>query len=148
MLQRYADAWQRGDMLAIVDAYHPEFTLNYPGTHTLAGRHVGKPGASQVLAEFGHCTERRLEQVVAVMAGLERGALLVREAIGPATQRIVVQRLFVYAVQDGKLKECWACGARRMAQTAAHLVDHVIPHVPVRQWMLSLPIPLRLLLAA
>ncbi len=35
-----------------------------------------------------------------------------------------------------------------MAQTAAHLVDHVIPPVPVRQWVLSLPIPLRLLLAA
>ena len=35
-----------------------------------------------------------------------------------------------------------------MAQTAAHLVDHVTPHVPVRQWVLSLPIPLRLLLAA
>jgi hypothetical protein len=35
-----------------------------------------------------------------------------------------------------------------MSQTAAHLVDHVIPHVPVRQWGLSLPIPLRLLLAA
>jgi hypothetical protein len=34
-----------------------------------------------------------------------------------------------------------------MAQTAAHLVDHVIPHVPVRQWVLSLPIPLCLLLA-
>jgi hypothetical protein len=34
-----------------------------------------------------------------------------------------------------------------MAQTAAHLVDHVIPHVPGRQWVLSLPIPLRLLLA-
>ena len=28
------------------------------------------------------------------------------------------------------------------------LVDHVIPHVPVRQWVLSLPIPLRVLLAA
>jgi hypothetical protein len=35
-----------------------------------------------------------------------------------------------------------------MAQTAAYLVDHVIPRVPVRQWVLSLPIPLRLLLAA
>ena len=35
-----------------------------------------------------------------------------------------------------------------MSQTAAHLVDHVIPQVPVRQWVLSLPIPLRLLLAA
>ncbi len=43
---------------------------------------------------------------------------------------------------------CPSCGARRMAQTAAHLVDYVIPHVPVRQWVLSLPIPLRLLLAA
>jgi len=35
-----------------------------------------------------------------------------------------------------------------MSQTAAHLVDHVIPHLPMRQWVLSLPIPLRLLLAA
>ena len=43
---------------------------------------------------------------------------------------------------------CPSRGARRMSQTAAHLVDHVIPHVPVRQWVLSLPIPLRVLLAA
>ncbi len=43
---------------------------------------------------------------------------------------------------------CPSCGARRMSQTAAHLVEHVIPQVPVRQWVLSLPIPLRLLLAA
>jgi len=35
-----------------------------------------------------------------------------------------------------------------MSQTAAHLVGRVIPHVAVRQWVLSLPIPLRLLLAA
>jgi hypothetical protein len=43
---------------------------------------------------------------------------------------------------------CPSCGARRMAQTVAHLVDHVIPHVPVRQWVQSLPIPLLLLPAA
>ncbi len=43
---------------------------------------------------------------------------------------------------------CPSCGARRMAQTTAHLMDHVIPHVPVRQWVLSLPIPLCLLLAS
>jgi len=35
-----------------------------------------------------------------------------------------------------------------MAETAAHPVDCVIPPVPVRQWVLSLPIPLRLLFAA
>ncbi len=43
---------------------------------------------------------------------------------------------------------CPSCGARRMTQTAAHPVDHVIPPVAVRRWVLSLPIPLRLLLAA
>lgn len=35
-----------------------------------------------------------------------------------------------------------------MAQTAAYLVDHIFPQVPVRQWVLSLPIALRVLLAA
>jgi hypothetical protein len=35
-----------------------------------------------------------------------------------------------------------------MTQTAAYLVDEVIPEVPVRQWVLSFPIPLRLLYAA
>jgi len=30
-----------------------------------------------------------------------------------------------------------------MAETAAHLVDHVLPHVPVRQWVLTLPMALR-----
>lgn len=35
-----------------------------------------------------------------------------------------------------------------MAQSAAHLVDWVIPRVPVRQWVLSFPIQLRILFAA
>ena len=35
-----------------------------------------------------------------------------------------------------------------MAQSAAHLVDCVIARVPVRQWVLSFPIPLRILFAA
>jgi hypothetical protein len=30
-----------------------------------------------------------------------------------------------------------------MAETAAHLVDHVLPVVPIRQWVLSLPYSLR-----
>ncbi|PIR21864.1 MAG: IS91 family transposase [Deltaproteobacteria bacterium CG11_big_fil_rev_8_21_14_0_20_45_16] len=38
---------------------------------------------------------------------------------------------------------CPSCGGKRMAETAAYLVDHVIPEVPVRQWVLSMPIPMR-----
>ena len=43
---------------------------------------------------------------------------------------------------------CPSCGARRMVESAAHLVDHVFPEVPVRQWVLTFPFPLRFLLAA
>ena len=42
---------------------------------------------------------------------------------------------------------CPSCGGRQMAQTAAHLVDRVLPDVPVRQWVLSVPKPLRLAVA-
>ena len=42
---------------------------------------------------------------------------------------------------------CPSCGARRMAETAALLVDNVLPQQPVRQWVLSLPFALRYLLA-
>ena len=42
---------------------------------------------------------------------------------------------------------CKSCGGRRMADTAAHLVDRVFPEVPVRQWVLSLPFSLRYRLA-
>ena len=38
---------------------------------------------------------------------------------------------------------CPSCGGRRMADTAAHLVDRVLPAVPIRQWVLTLPHSLR-----
>jgi hypothetical protein len=43
---------------------------------------------------------------------------------------------------------CPSCAGRRMAQTAAHLVERVIPWVPTRQWVISVPIPLRYGMAA
>ena len=38
---------------------------------------------------------------------------------------------------------CPSCNARRMCEVAAHLTDHVLPHVPARQWVLSVPKRLR-----
>ena len=41
---------------------------------------------------------------------------------------------------------CPSCTGRRMAEVGAHLVDHVLPEVPIRQWVLSLPHKVRFLL--
>ena len=37
----------------------------------------------------------------------------------------------------------YRCNTRRMVETAAHLAEHVIPRLPVRQWVLSVPKRLR-----
>ena len=43
---------------------------------------------------------------------------------------------------------CPSCAGRRMAQMAAHLVEQVIPWVPTRQWVVSVPVPLRYWMAS
>jgi hypothetical protein len=42
---------------------------------------------------------------------------------------------------------CSSCGGRRMAESAAHLVDEVFPKAGIRQWVLSFPMPVRFILA-
>ena len=42
---------------------------------------------------------------------------------------------------------CSSCCGRRMSESAAFWVDHVIPAVPVRQWVISFPMPLRFWMA-
>lgn len=42
---------------------------------------------------------------------------------------------------------CPSCGVRRASGTAAHLVDEVLPDVPVRQWVLTAPHDVRRVLA-
>ncbi len=43
---------------------------------------------------------------------------------------------------------CPSCGERRMPESAALLVDEVLPKQPMRQWVLSVPFQLRFLFAS
>lgn len=43
---------------------------------------------------------------------------------------------------------CPSCGGKRMVETAEHLTENIIPHVRVRQYVLSVPIPLRYWMAS
>lgn len=106
-IERYARAWQSGDLPAIVACYHEAFVLHYFGSSELAGDHIGKAAALAALAEFGRRTRRELRTVKATMAGPVRGAILAREKLGTGDEAVEVDRLLVYAVRDGQLSECW-----------------------------------------
>ena len=42
---------------------------------------------------------------------------------------------------------CSSCVSRKMAELSQHLFDHVVPEVPLRQFVLTFPPPLRFLIA-
>jgi hypothetical protein len=71
---------------------------------------------------------------------LEHGFLRVR------CDKCHLERLVAFSCK--KRGFCPSCGARRMAETAALLADEVLPDVPLRQWVISFPFPLRYLFAA
>jgi ribosomal protein S27E len=71
---------------------------------------------------------------------LEHGFLRVR------CDKCHFERLVAFSCK--KRGFCPSCGARRMAETAALLADEVFPDVPLRQWVISFPFPLRYLFAA
>jgi ketosteroid isomerase-like protein len=106
-VSRYASAWFTGDRPALAACYHDEFTLHYFGRNPLAGDHKGKATALAILAEVTSRTNRRLLAIVDVMAGPERGALLVRERFERDGKVAELERLLVYTVRDRLLGECW-----------------------------------------
>src|SRR5438552_2604608 len=68
--------------------------------------------------------------------------------VGPGLRPVSVRwlpRRATSAVLVQSARGLPSCGGRRMAERAAHLVDHVLPAAPVRQWVLSLPFRLRYL---
>jgi ribosomal protein S27E len=66
--------------------------------------------------------------------------------LGVRCDKCHFERLVVFSCK--KRGFCPSCGARRMAGTAALLSDEVFPDVPLRQWVISFPFPLRYLFAA
>ena len=76
--------------------------------------------------------EKKLEGRVAVVTGA-------------ADMLFRAQRLWGegFLSPGGPGEVCPSCTTRHMAETAAHLVDHVSPQLPVRKWVLALPKRLR-----
>jgi uncharacterized protein len=107
VLQRYVAAWRAGDRAALADCYHDTFTLHYFGDNPLAGDHHGKAAALRILAEVSRRTGRRLVAILDVMAGPRRGVVIARERFEKGTLTAELDRVLVYAVQDGRLAECW-----------------------------------------
>ena len=107
VLQRYAEAWQRGDVAVLVGSYHDDVVLHWFGHNPLAGEHRGKAAALAALADLQKRVSRRLVAVDDVLASADGGVLLVRERFERDGRVGELARALVYRVRDEKLAECW-----------------------------------------
>ena len=114
---------ERTLLYQLVAAHYPAFKAH------LAAQGDGLP--EYVEQEFEHYLK---------CGRLEHGFLRVR-CDGCHTERLV-------AFSCKRRGFCPSCGARRMAESAALLIDEVFPEQPVRQWVLSVPFPLRFVFAS
>lgn len=79
VVNAYVRAWKAGDLPAIFACYHDDFAIHYGGSSPLAGAHRGKAAAMAALAEVSRKTRRQLVEIVDVMVGQDRAAVLARE---------------------------------------------------------------------
>ena len=119
------------------ERHQPERTLLYQlveAHYPALVDHLAKQGKS--LPEHVH---REFEAYLKC-GRLEHGFLRVR------CDKCHFERLVAFSCKRRGF--CPSCGARRMAETAALLSDEVFPDVPLRQWVISFPFPVRYLFAA
>ncbi|MFT3809486.1 MAG: nuclear transport factor 2 family protein [Micropepsaceae bacterium] len=107
VIARYAAAWAAGDFQSLFALYADDFVLHYGGAHRLSGTHVGKDAALTAMGAFSAATGRQLVAVVDTMAGENRAAQIVRERMTTPEGAVEVERVFVYRIEGGLMRECW-----------------------------------------
>ncbi len=114
---------ERTLLYALVEAHYPDFMARIEAEDRALPEYV-----REEFEEYLRC------------GVLEHGFLRV------VCEQCHAERLVAFSCK--KRGFCPSCGARRMAESARHLVEEVFGPRPVRQWVLSFPYPLRFLFAS
>ncbi len=120
MVRRYLDAWQSGDITTVLDSYHPDLTLHWPGTHPLAGDHVGLDAALTALAELQSRTSRAVVSVGPLEERADGSVVVDVVERWRCPDPIDVSRSLAFRVHDGTIAGC------TVEEADAALVDRLL----------------------
>lgn len=107
VLRRYAESWTAGDIDALFASYADDAVFHYFGTSDLAGVHRGKSSVLTALIAASSRASRELVEIVDVLAGDERGAIVARERLTRGEESVEIERVFLYRVEGAQIAECW-----------------------------------------
>lgn len=111
VMARYRSAWEADDLARLFACYHPDFTIHYFGSNPLSGTHEGRQACLKVLAEVGRRSHRKLIEIVDILVGPQRCAVIARERFQRDGRTADLDRVLVYRLADDALRECWVYDA-------------------------------------
>ncbi len=109
VVRQYCNAWMAGDTTGLLELYHPDLTLKWPGGHRLAGTYSGLDACATALLTFQQLTNRRPIKVLDILA-TDRTAVVVvserwqRNSFEPLA--VELTRALHYTVESGKIRAC------------------------------------------
>ena len=108
-MSRYLECARSGDWERAFGFFADDIVLHVPGRSAHAGELRGKDAARAYLeTALAHARESKVEvELVEMLLGQERVALIVKERFPLADGDLEIQRANVYRVRDEQIEEVW-----------------------------------------
>ena len=115
VMRRYLGAMESGDRETAFGFYADDLVAHVPGRSALAGELRGRDAFAGYVRTVLARVDRVEVELIEMLVGEERIALLVRERLAGAGGEVEIRRANVYRVRDGRIAEIWIYEADQYA---------------------------------
>ena len=106
------EAFNKGDIDALVDLFDEDIVWHFPGTSKLAGDHIGRDATLAAIGGYGAASGGTLQaNVVDIMASDDHVTGWANDTAANATGTLDINSVVIFTMRDGKVTE------------ALHIVD-------------------------
>ncbi len=102
------EAFNTGDVPALLDLFHEDIVWHFPGRSKLAGEHIGRDDTLAFLGAYGAAGGGSFRAIVRrVLAGDDLVAGWARDTASFDGKTLDVQAVVMFAMRDAKVIEAW-----------------------------------------
>ena len=107
-IRRGYEAFNSGDVDALVELFAEDIVWHVPGSSKLAGDHIGRDATLAMFGAYGAAAEGTLEaNLIDVMASDDNVTGWATDTAATATRSLETSAVVIFAIRDGKVTEAW-----------------------------------------
>jgi ketosteroid isomerase-like protein len=102
------EAFNTGDVAALVDLFAEDIVWHFPGANKLAGEHIGRDATLAMLGTYGQAGGGTLHAtILQVLAGEDYVAGWARDSASFDGRSLDTKAVVIFAMRDGQVIEAW-----------------------------------------